>query len=388
MASFKPIKSAVLGVGLGGLTFHIPFVLALPQYFTLHAVLERNPTLPGGKLGARFGAESAKNVKIYRSYDEVLSDPEVELIFISTPSETHYALAKQALEAEKHVLVDKPVTATAQQAYELGELAKTKGVVLYPFQNRRWDSDFLALRKLLDLPPSDPKSLGTLVEFESRFDRYRAALKGTWKDLPIPANGLTYDLGAHTIDQSLVLFGRPKAVTAMIENIRGIGHKEVDDCFTIFLHYPPRKAGTGLQPTSFTAILRGHILSVRSPQVRYVVRGLQGTYTKFGVDVQEDQLKVIPDPAQITVSESYGVEPESIWGTLENLTTGDKIVKSTWPSTERGNYAALFEDLAKTIREGKEQAVKWAESAEVLEIIELAYESAREGRTITVPPRP
>ncbi|TFY69465.1 hypothetical protein EVJ58_g369 [Rhodofomes roseus] len=361
MASFKPIKSAVLGVGLGGMTFHIPFVLALPQYFTLHAVLERNPASPGGKLGARFGAEKAKNVKIYHSYDEVLSDPEVELVFISTPSETHYALAKLALEAGKHVLVDKPVTATAQEAYELGDLAKAKGVVLYPFQNRRWDSDFLTLRKLLDLPPSDPKSLGTLVEFESRFDRYRATLKGTWKDLPIPANGLTYDLGAHTIDQSL---------------------------FTIFLHYPPRKAENGLQPTSFTVILRGHILSVRSQQVRYVVRGLQGTYTKFGVDVQEDQLKVIPDPAQIAASESYGVEPESLWGTLENLTTGDKIVKSTWPSTERGNYAALFEDLAKTIREGKEQAVKWAESAEVIEIIELAYESTREGRTITVPPRP
>lgn len=158
------------------------------------------------------------------------------------------------------VLVDKPVTATAQQAYELGDLAKAKGVVLYPFQNRRWDSDFLTLRKLLDLPPSDPKSLGTLVEFESRcaifarsyvgsmatwsgvefvphrFDRLRTSLKGTWKDLPIPANGLTYDLGAHTIDQSLVLFGRPKAITAMIENIRGIGHKEVDDCVSMHPH--------------------------------------------------------------------------------------------------------------------------------------------------------
>ena len=157
------------------------------------------------------------------------------------------------------VLVDKPVTARAQEAYELGDLAKAKGVVLYPFQNRRWDSDFLTLRKLLDLPPSDPKSLGTLVEFESRyviyapsyvggmpgaearmyrFDRFRTSLKGTWKDLPVPANGLTYDLGAHTIDQSLVLFGRPKAITAMIENIRGIGHKEVDDC--VSHHVPSR----------------------------------------------------------------------------------------------------------------------------------------------------
>ncbi|KAI0921382.1 hypothetical protein AcW2_006375 [Taiwanofungus camphoratus] len=379
--------SCVLGVGLGGLTFHIPFVLALPQYFKLHAVLERHPTAPGGKLAARFGPEAAKDVKIYNTYDQVLSDPELELIFISTPSETHYELAKKALEAGKHVLVDKPVTATAAQAYELGALAKSKGVVLYPFQNRRWDSDFLTLRKLLDLPPTDPKSLGTLVEFESRFDRYRNSLKNTWKDLPLPANGQTYDLGAHLIDQALVLFGRPTKITAVIENVRGIGSKEVDDSFTILLHYPPRPATSGLQPTSFTAILRGHILSVRSQQVRYVVRGLNGTYTKFGVDVQEDQLKVIPAPVEIVQSATYGQEPEAIWGTLENLTPSGEVVKSTWPSTEKGDYAGLFVDLAATIREGKEQAVKWEESAQVIELIELAHKSAKEERTLVVPPR-
>jgi len=387
--SFRPIQSAVLGVGLGGMTFHIPFVLALPQYFSLRAVLERNPTQPGGKLAARFGAEAAQGVTIYRTYEEVLADPEIELVFISTPSETHYALAKQAIEAGKHVLVDKPVTATAAEAYELGALAKAKQRVLYPFQNRRWDSDFLTLRKLLDLPASDPKSLGTLVEFESRFDRYRTTLKNTWKDLPIPANGLTYDLGAHLIDQALVLFGRPQKLTALIENVRGLGHKDVDDCFTIFLHYPPRPAPAGtLQPASFTCILRGHILSVRAQQVRYVVRGLSGTFTKGGVDVQEDQLKVIPSVSEIISSSEYGKEPEALWGAVENLTEGGKVVKNTWPSTEKGDYAALFVDLAKTIREGKEQAVKWAESAEVIELIELAYKSAKEERTLVVPPRP
>ena len=98
--------------------------------------------------------------------------------------------------------------------------------------------------------------------------------------------------------------------------------------FTIFLHYPPRSAARGLQPTSFTAILRGHILSVRSPQVRYVVRGTQGAYLKYGVDVQEDQLKVISSPAAIAQSETYGIEPEEIYGTVENLDGEGKIVKS------------------------------------------------------------
>ncbi|PIL36909.1 hypothetical protein GSI_00599 [Ganoderma sinense ZZ0214-1] len=382
-----PIKACVVGLGLGGLTFHAPFILALPHLFTLHAVMERNPTAPGGKLQARFGESPAKGVIIHRTFDTVLADPEIELVVISTPSSTHFDLAKQVLEAGKHVLVDKPVTAQFSQAQQLLALAKSKNLVLYPFQNRRWDSDFLALKKLLDLPADHPQSLGTLYEFESRFDRFRADLKGTWKDLPLDANGLVYDLAAHTIDQVLVLFGRPTKLTAFKENIRGIGDKEVDDAFTIFLHYPPRAAASGLQPTSFTAILRGHILSVRSPQVRYVVRGTQGTFLKYGVDVQEDQLKVIPSPRDITQSEGYGVEPEEIYGTVENLDGEGKVVKSIWSSTERGQYIKLFENVAAVIRDGAEQAVKWEESAEVVELIELAYKSSAEERTLPVPPR-
>lgn len=157
--------------------------------------------------------------------------------------------------------------------------------------------------------------------------------------------------------------------------------------FTIFLHYPPRKAASGVQPQSFTAILRGHILSVRSPQVRYVVRGTHGTFLKYGVDVQEDQLKVILSPAAIAQNEQYGVEPEDIWGTVESLDADGKVVKSTWPSSERGSYISLFENVAAVIRDGAEQAVKWEQSAEVIELIELAYQSAREERTLVVPPR-
>lgn len=383
-----PIKTAVLGVGLSGLTFHVPFVLALPELFKLHAVLERKPAAPGGKLQARFGAEAAQGVAIYNTLDQVLADAEVELVIIGTPSETHYEYAKRTLEAGKHVLVDKPVTATSAQARELDALAKAKGLVLYPYQNRRWDSDFLALKALLALPPSDPRSLGTLWEFESRFDRYRTTLKGTWKDEPLPANGLTYDLAAHTLDQVLILFGRPQSITARIENIRGIGHPDVDDTFTITLRYPPlpSPADAPVKPTSFTVILRGAILSVKSPQVRYIVRGTQGTFTKYGVDVQEDQLKVIGSPAEILTSATYGQEPEELFGTLENQ-QGDAVVKSTWPSSFKGDYAGLFRDVARAIREKAPQAVKFEQSAEVIEMIELALQSSKEGRTIPVPPR-
>lgn len=148
-------------------------------------------------------------------------------------------------------MVDKPVTATAKEAEELGALANSKNLVLYAFQNRRWDSDFLALRSLLALPKSSPQSLGEITEFESvygcnnilsvyllslvslSFDRYRKGLKGTWKDELRTTTGQTYDLGAHLIDQTLQLFGRPDKLTAFIQNVRGVGHPGVDDTVRI-----------------------------------------------------------------------------------------------------------------------------------------------------------
>jgi predicted dehydrogenase len=176
----RPINTCVLGVGLSGLTFHIPFILALPELFNLHSVLERNPLTPGGKVYERFGVQ----VTTFRSLDQVLADPTVELIVIGTPNETHYPFAKASLEAGKHgaisnvslmwsanfcsVLVDKPVTATLVQAFELDALAQLNGLILYPFQNRRWDSDFMALKRLLALPDTSPHSLGSITEFESQ----------------------------------------------------------------------------------------------------------------------------------------------------------------------------------------------------------------------------
>ncbi|KAG6855007.1 hypothetical protein C0991_005936 [Blastosporella zonata] len=372
----KPINTCILGVGLAGLTFHAPFVLALPKLFTLHSVLERNPQSPGGKVHDRFGVSP----KIHRTLEQVLDDPEVELVIVGTPNSTHYSFAKAALEAGKHVLVDKPVTATAEQATELGAIARSKGLVLYGFQNRRWDSDFLALKRLLALPPTDPQSLGTLVEFESHYDRFRKALKGSWKEEPLPAAGQTYDLGAHLIDQALSLFGKPESLTAFIQNIRGVGSPEVDDNFTIHLHYPRGSA----HPHPFTAILRSHILSARARQIRFVVRGTQGTYVKYGLDIQEDQLKVIPNPGAILEDAAYGKEPESIWGTIDNIADDGVTVKtSTWPSTEPGQYIELFKNLGAAIRDGAEQIVKWEQATAVIEIVELAHQSAREGVTVS-----
>ncbi|KAJ3728977.1 hypothetical protein DFJ43DRAFT_1132954 [Lentinula guzmanii] len=393
----EPIKCCAIGAGLATLTFHVPFILALPSLFTLHSVLERNPPSPSGTVCDKFKLSSSE-VKLYQSFDEVLSDPEIELVLIGTPNDTHHVLAKAALKAGKHVLVDKPVTPSVQEAKELGQLAKEKRKVLYAFQNRRWDQDYLALKKLLDLPDSDSRSLGTIVEFESHFDRYRLGLKGSWKDDPRPAAGLMFDLGSHLIDQTLCLFGRPTQITAFASNLRGIGHPNVDDNFTIHMHYP---AGSAL-PYPFTAILRAHPLSVRSPQIRFILLGQKGSYIKYGIDVQEEQLKSLtsapsrtvttptttPTPEYLITSPSsgYGLEPESYWGTLEHATdpNGTTFVKSVWPSEESGCYTDLYRNLAATIRENAELKVKWEEATAVIEMIELARKSAREGKTIDV----
>ncbi|KAJ7047504.1 hypothetical protein C8F04DRAFT_1059091 [Mycena alexandri] len=373
---FTPVKTCVLGVGLSGLAFHIPFVLALPECFTLVSVLERNPQSEGGKLRERFGV----SVKIHNTLEQVLGDPEIELVIIGTPSPTHFSYAKAALEAGKHVLVDKPVTSTSAEARELGQLAKAKGLILYAFQNRRFDSDFISLKKLLALPASSPQSIGDIVEMETHFDRYRKGIKNSWKDQPGPGIGHTYDLGTHLMDQALALFGRPDKLTAFIQNTRGVGNPDVDDSFTIHMHF----AAGGKLPRPVTVIARAQLTSVRALQPRYVVLGTKGSFVKYGVDIQEDQLKVISTPNAVH-EKGYGVEPESIWGTVECIEEDDVTMNKTiWPS-EPGCYADLFRNLAAAIREGAEQAIKWEEATAVIEMVELAHKSSKEGTTIVVP---
>ncbi|KZS97626.1 oxidoreductase [Sistotremastrum niveocremeum HHB9708] len=357
-----PIRIALAGVGLSGQVFQAPMILSLPDLFELHTVIERNPKTPRGVIGDKFNIQP----KIARSVEEALQDPEVELLVVGTPTHTHFAIAKAALEAGKHVLVDKPVTATHAEALELGALAKSKNLVLYGFQNRRWDSDYLTLGKVLQ-----SGRLGTVTDFESHFDRYSPALKGTWKDLDHPGNGWTYDLGAHLIDQALQLFGRPEKLTAFLSNIRRVGNP----AFTIHLDYPSK------EDHPLTVILRGHSLTVRKPQLRYIVRGTKGTFVKYGVDVQEDQLK-----AGITTQDpQFACEPSDIAATLETLEEDGKIVTSQQLSSERGNYKGLYENLGRAIRNGEPLAVKWDEASQVIELIELARRSSVQGSTLEVP---
>ncbi|KAJ1311049.1 hypothetical protein OPQ81_009554 [Rhizoctonia solani] len=368
----QPIKTGVIGVGSSAVTFHVPFLLALSKLFVVHSVLERKATEDqkknGGTIGTKF---SIPGVRVVNTLEEFLADPELQLVIITTPNETHYSFAKAALEAKKHVLLEKPVAPTYAEAKELDAMAKSQGVVLSAFQNRRWDSDFLTLKRLI----SEGK-LGDLVEFESRFDRYRPSPRTTafWREAAGPGAGHTFDLGPHLIDQVLQLFGRPNRLTAFIQNLRGFGGPAVDDTFLIHFDYDTK-------PYPIRATVAASSLSVKKSQLRFSVRGSKGTYEKRGLDPQEDQLKA----RKISVLDTqFGREDASIAGTLDFVTENGAI-ESITVNSEKGSYQSLFENLADAITSGADLQVKFEQSAAVIQMIELAMLSSKEGRTLDVP---
>lgn len=369
----QPIKAGIIGVGgSSAVTFHVPFLNALPELFVVHSTLERKATeaekKSGGIIGAKFGIAG---IRVANTTEEFLEDPELQLVIITTPNETHYPLAKAAIQARKHVLLEKPVTPTYAEAKELDALAKSQGVILSAFQNRRWDSDFLTVQKLIR-----EGKLGDVVEFESHYDRYRPSPRTTafWREAAGPGSGHTFDLGPHLIDQVLQLFGRPNRLTGFIQNVRGFGGPAVDDTFLIHFHYDTK-------PFPIRATVTASSLSVKKSQARFNVRGTKGSFEKRGIDSQEDQLKArelsVLDP-------KFGCEPESIYGTLDFVTESGAIESTIVPS-EKGSYQSLFENLAKAITSGVELQVKFEQSAAVIQMIELAMLSSQEGRTVDVP---
>jgi predicted dehydrogenase len=346
-------------------------ILALPDLFTLHSVVERKP--PQGKTGSTVGDKFNVSPKVYNSVDDLLKDPEVELVVIGTPNTTHFPIAKAALEAGKHVIVDKPITTSYADAVELSKLAKSRNLILTAYQNRRWDSDFLTVRKLIS-----EKVLGDLHDFVSHYDRYRPNLKVNWREEPGPGAGIIWDLGSHLIDQVVVLFGRPAKVTGFVQNLRGKGHASVGDEYTVLLHYPRGTAGSAYP---LTVTVRTHPLSQRDPQLRFIVRGDKGTFVKHGLDTQEAAL--LKGDVSLITSAGFGVEPKEIWGELETL-EGETAVKKTIES-QPGTYLELYRTLAGAIRKGDPLGVKWDDAALNILLIELALQSSEQGRTIDVP---
>ncbi|RZU39658.1 Gfo/Idh/MocA family oxidoreductase [Edaphobacter modestus] len=347
---------AVIGFGLAGRVFHGPFVNAVPG-LKLEAIVQRR------------GDEASKaypKARILRSVDEALSDPAVSLIVVGTPNETHYDLAKQALLAGKHVVIDKPFAATSAQAKELVDLARSKKLVLAPFHNRRWDGDFLTVRKVLE-----SGGLGRVVTFESHFDRFRPLPReATWKESANDANGMLFDLGPHLVDQALALFGIPKAITASVRRDRDT--TAIEDAFDITLHYP-----------KLQAICRATMLAAE-PAPRFLIHGTRGSFRKYGLDPQEPALVGGATVPPVGDAREWLGEPEAAWGTL--VVAPDPAqpgqVTRTTVKTELGDYRGYYANVRDAILGTSPLKVSAEDGYRVVRLLELARQSSAEGRTI------
>jgi scyllo-inositol 2-dehydrogenase (NADP+) len=351
------IGVAVIGFGLAGQVFHAPFVSAVPG-LRLEAIVQRK------------GDEAAKaypKTRILRSVDEALNDPAVQLIVVGTPNETHFDLAKQALLAGKHVVVDKPFAATSEEAAELKELGKKHGVVLAPFHNRRWDGDFLTVKKLLA-----EEAVGRLVTFESHFDRFRPLPReGTWKEGASTANGLLFDLGPHLVDQALTLFGVPQGITASVRMDRD--HTDIEDSFDITLEYPKLRAHC-----------RSSMLACDAAP-RFLLHGTKGSFKKFGLDPQEPALLGGAKVPRMGQGE-WLADSEEHWGTLTvaPVPADPGTLTRTKIKTDFGDYRNYYANVRDAINGTAELAVTPMDGFRTIRLLELARQSSLEGRTLPV----
>ena len=341
------INVALCSYGMSGQIFHGP-LLEAHRGFKIIKILERTKDLSRDK------HPSSETV---RRFSSILTDPDVELVIVNTPDHLHYEMTREALQAGKHVVVEKPFTLKSSHADELTNLAGKKGVVLTVFQNRRWDGDFLTVREIIE-----KGKLGRLVEFESHFDRYRNYLQDSWKDSGTEGTGTLYNLGSHLIDQALRLFGMPERIFCDSRMLRD--GATTDDSFDLFLHYPGVKC-----------LLRSSYL-VGEPGPRFILHGTEGSYLKWGIDPQEEAMKLGAVPG----SDNWGVEPESAWGRINTEFSGSRLEGSY--RTIPGNYLAFYDNLYDVIRKRTEPEVTPAQAKDVVRIIEAAYESSSQGRVI------
>ena len=338
-----------MGYGLGGSVFHAPLIDATPG-LVLGAVVTTDPERRAA------AAHRYPDTRLVARLEELLRRPEDwDLVVVSTPNSTHFALAEAVLEAGIAVVVDKPVSPTSSEAERLAAQAERRGVSVIPYHNRRWDGDFMTVRELIATG-----RLGQVWRYESRFERWKPTGSTTrsWKQDPgQPGGGILYDLGSHLVDQALHLFGRPAAVYA--EQARH--GSEVDDDAFVALTYQDGPV-VHLWASSTAAQL--------GPRFR--VLGSRAGYVKHGMDPQEEALRAgaLPD------GPDWGVERQDAWGRLGTVERSEP-----WP-TRPGAYQGFYQGVARHLLDGAPPPVDMADAVEGLQLIEAAVESAGAGRVV------
>lgn len=349
--SRPPLKVALLGYGLAGSAFHAPLIATTPG-LSLAAIVTTNK-----ERQAKASAEYP-DTEILNSGDEVFDNAQrFDVVVIATPNIHHAPLAQKSLHCRLATVIDKPIATTSCDAQELVALSEETNTLLTVFQNRRWDNDFLTLRKLLE-----DGSLKGVYRFESRFERWRPAVnKNAWRETSSleEAGGLLFDLGSHLIDQALVLFGEPVHIYAETEARRPDATAD-DDSFVAI------KFANGV-----TAHLWMNAVSaIQGPRFR--VLAANGSYQKFGLDPQEADLRAGKRPP----SADWGKEPKEMHGTLRYLDrdqTLEKVVES-----EPGAYSEFYRLLETAVRDGAPPPVDPRDAVKTMRVIETAIESGIE----------
>ena len=346
--SKSKINTALCSYGMSGVVFHAPFI-EVNAKFNLYGVLERNKN------------EAEKRyptIKTFRSLEDLLADETIELVVINTPNITHFDFAKKVMNAGKHLVIEKPFTATGAEAEELIALAKEKNVVLSVFQNRRYDSDFKTVKKILS-----QDLLGDIVDAEIHYDRYDPNLSyKVHKEENTAAVGSLYDLGSHLIDQAIVLFGIPNAVYADLDAFRP--NSKVTDFFDVKLYYKSHRVT--LKSSYF----------VREPLPGNIFHGTKGSFIKSKADVQEKELMEGKKPN----SSNWGTEPKEEEGLLHTEKNGE-IIKEKVP-TLQGNYMEYYDGIYEAIRNHKAVPVSGNDGLNVIKVIEAAMKSNHQKRKI------
>jgi scyllo-inositol 2-dehydrogenase (NADP+) len=344
----KKIQTALLSYGMSGTVFHGPFLEAHDGY-EIASVWQRSSNQP-----------TKHRYKTVNSFEDILNDERIELVFVNTPNHTHYEYALRAIEASKHVVVEKPFTVTTKEADHLIAHAQNNGVVLTVYQNRRWDSGFLTMQKILQ-----QRLLGKVVSAEFHYDRFRNYIdERSWKENPERGVGVVYNLGSHLIDQVIVLFGMPQWVDARIGVQRPGGR--VDDYYDIRLEYE-----------ELTVTLKSSYL-VKELGPSYQVHGTEGSYVKYGIDPQEELLAKGVKPSHTT----WAAEAKEAWGILNSIANG-KEFRGQYESVA-GNYMPFYDQLYYAIRDGKSVPVNPVDSRNGIYLIEQCYESSKSRKAVKI----